>query len=172
MSTKRNWLARRDALSKIPRYTREQLRQKYEEDGTSLGIVRPTRVLDLEIRPADHDWKPEWQKLFSQLTLFGPQQKPLHKLPYSFHYVFECSDSDKPHTAMCEDWELGVLFLREVDRLGSEEAAAESVKKKFLGELCAPNRDTQFFMGTLFPYNTWLVLGVFWPEREAPSLFE
>ena len=29
---------------------------------------------------------------------------------------------------MNEDWELGVLFLKEVDRLGSNEAAAESVK--------------------------------------------
>jgi hypothetical protein len=31
-----------------------------------------------------------------------------------------------PHTAMCEDWEPGVLFSTEVERLGSEEAAAQS----------------------------------------------
>lgn len=32
---------------------------------------------------------------------------------------------------MIEDWELGVLFLKEVDRLGSQEQAAESVRNKF-----------------------------------------
>lgn len=66
---------------------------------------------------------------------------------------------------MIEDWELGVLFLKESDRLGSDEAAAQSVKEKFLGELCREDKDTRFFMGTKFPYNTWLVLGVFWPPR-------
>jgi len=66
---------------------------------------------------------------------------------------------------MIEDWELGVLYLKEVERLGSQEAAADSVKKKFLGEICDKSRDTRFFMGTVFPYNTWVVIGVFWPPR-------
>ena len=66
---------------------------------------------------------------------------------------------------MIEDWELGVLSLKEVERLGSDEAAAESVKKKFLGELCREDKDTRFFMGTHFPWNTWLVLGVLWPPK-------
>jgi hypothetical protein len=64
---------------------------------------------------------------------------------------------------MCEDWELGTLFLRESARLDSDGAAAESVKQKFLGELCRQDKDTRFFMGTRHPYNTWLVLGIFWP---------
>ena len=73
---------------------------------------------------------------------------------------------------MCEDWELGTLFLKEVDRLGSEETAAQSVKNKFLGELCREDKDTRFFMGTRFPYNVWLVAGVFWPPKiNQQSLF-
>jgi hypothetical protein len=152
--------------------TVNKLKAKYDIDRTSLGIVRPSKILDLEIRRADPDWKPEWQNLFNQLTLFGDPQKPLRKLPYTFHYVFECADSEKPHTAMCEDWELGTLFLKEADRLGSDEKAAESVRNKFLGELCRADKDTLFFMGTKFPYNTWLVLGVFWPPRiDQQSLF-
>ena len=165
LSVDRKWEARRDILDKLPHYTRNQLAARFEQDRTSLGIVRPTRIIDMEIRPADPEWKPEWQNLFKQMTLFGEQQKPLRKIPYTFHYVFECEDSESPHTAMCEDWELGVLFLKESVRLGSDEAAAESVKKKFLGELCRNDKDTRFFMGTYFPYNTWLVLGVFWPPK-------
>lgn len=168
LSSKNGWADRREIIDALPSHTLDQLKQRYEADQTSLGIVRPKRVLDLEIRPAaEPEWKPEWQQLFSQKRLFGEQMKPLRKLPYSFHYVFECDDSAAPHVAMCEDWELGALFLNESDRLGSDEAAAKSVKSKFLGEICRPDKDTRFFMGTHFPYNTWLILGVFWPPKQA-----
>ncbi len=66
---------------------------------------------------------------------------------------------------MIEDWELGVLWLNEVARLGDEHQAALSVRRKFLDELCNESKDTLFFMGTVFPYNTWVVLGVFWPPK-------
>lgn len=172
LSTKKNWEARRAIVDRMPHHTRKQLEEMFETDRVSLGIVRPKRVLDMVYEPADREWKPEWQALFDQLRLFGPQQKPLTKLPYKFQYVFECEDSDKPHRAMCEDWELGMLFLNSLDRLGSEKAAAEAVREKFLGELCRDDKDTRFFMGTRFPYNVWLVLGVFWPPLvEQKSLF-
>ncbi len=172
ITPKNKWADRRALIDRVPHYTVNQLKALFASEKVSLGIVRPKRIIDLEIRDADPEWKPEWQNLFSQMTLFGPPQKPLRKIPYSFHYKFECEDSDKPHTAMCEDWELGTLFLNESARLGSDKAAAESVKKKFLGELCRSDKDTRFFMGTFFPYNTWLVLGVFWPPKiEQASLF-
>ena len=66
---------------------------------------------------------------------------------------------------MIEDWELGVLYRREVERLGDEQAAVASVREKFFDEICHANRDTRFFMGTVFPYNTWVVIGVFWPPK-------
>jgi hypothetical protein len=173
IGTEQKWRERRAIIDRLPHFTRNELVALHDQDRTSLGIVRPTRVIDFEVRKVDSDWKPEWQSLFSQLRLFGPPQKPLRKIPYTFHYVFECKDScGKSHTAMCEDWELGVLFLKEAEALGSDEAAAESVRNKFFGELCREDKDTRFFMGTHFPYNTWLVLGVFWPPKEhQTSLF-
>lgn len=174
MSTQNKWAERREIIDKMSHQTVNQLKEMWEVNRTSLGVVRPTRVVDMEIRPVESpDWKPSWQALFQQMTLFGPQQKPLRKIPYTFHYHFECEDSEKPHVAMCEDWELGILFLKEAERLGSDEAAAESVKKKFLGELCRDDKDTRFFMGTRHPYNVWLVLGVFWPPKiHQKGLFE
>ncbi len=172
LSAEKGWEARREIIDKIPNYTLHDLKRQFDLDRTSLGIVKPQRILDLEIRTASSNWKPEWKLLFDQMTLFGPQQKPLSKIPFSFHYIFECEDDTKPHTAMCEDWELGVLFLNEVARLGSEKAAADSVKQKFFNEICAPDRDTSFYMGTFFPYNVWLVLGLYWPPKIAqPKLF-
>ena len=169
LPSKDGWKARREIIDALPHRTVNEWKAQWDVDKTSLGIVRPKRILDLEIRTANEEWKPEWKALFNQMRLFGPQQKPLRKLPFSFHYVFECEDSDKPHTAMCEDWELGVRFLKAIDETGSEQAAAERVRDKFLGELCRDDKDTRFFMGTRFPYNTWLVLGVFWPPIDPQS---
>ncbi len=55
---------------------------------------------------------------------------------------------------MIEDWELGVLFLKETERLGSEKDAIESVKNTFLNRIFRKDKDTHFFMGTCFPRNT------------------
>jgi hypothetical protein len=176
LDTKRNWASRREIIDRLPQLTLNELKQQHDADKkanllrTSLGVVCPTRVLDLDIRPAPGEWKPKWKQDIDQLRLFGEQRKPLEKIPFTFHYIFECADSGgKTHTAMCEDWELGVLYLKPVERLGSEQAAAKSVKRKFFDELCGPTKDTRFFMGTKYPYNVWLVLGVFWPPKPTAS---
>jgi hypothetical protein len=176
LDTKREWAARRAVIDRLPQLTLKQLKAQHDADKrasrprTSLGVVCPTRVHDLEICPAPGEWKPKWRQDIAQLRLFGEPRKPLHKIPFTFHYIFECADDGgKTHRAMCEDWELGVLYLKEVERLGSEQAAADSVKRKFFDELCAPTKDTRFFMGTKYPYNVWLVLGVFWPPKPTQA---
>lgn len=173
LSPSKGWAARKKIIDPLPHRTVAELEALYDSKKVSLGIVRPAEVIDVEIRDADPEWKPEWQAVLQQNSLFENAPKELRKLPYSFHYVFRCADDAKPRRAMIEDWELGVLFLKEAERLGSDQAAAASVKKKFFDEMCAKSRDTRFFMGTRFPYNTWLVLGVFWPPQDEPSpLFE
>lgn len=172
LGTGNGWRERREIVDALPISTVNGLRALYDQDRTSLGIVRPKRVLDLLIEDADPEWKPQWQVLFHQMRLFGPPPRPLAKIPYKFSYVFECEDSDKPHHAMIEDWELGVLYLNEVYRLGDQDKAARSVRHKFLDELCANDRDSRFFMGTTFPYNSWVVLGVFWPPMEPQMVMD
>ncbi|MDQ5980284.1 MAG: hypothetical protein QG602_3260 [Verrucomicrobiota bacterium] len=39
------------------------------------------------------------------------------------------------------------------------------VREKYLDDLCAPDWDTRFFMGTVFPYIPWVVVGVFCSPR-------
>lgn len=160
-----NWRERRQIIDDLPHYTVNQLKALYDEDRTSLGVVRPSRIMDLKIEEAERDWKPEWQGWARQLNLFGPPPKPLTKILFKFSYVFECEDSDKQHNAKIEDWESGMLYLNELERLGSEEKAAASVRAKYLDKVCAPDRDTRFFMGTTHPYNSWIVVGVFWPPK-------
>lgn len=172
LSTKDGWRDRRNVIDHLPVHTLNQLKALHENDNTSLGIVRPSRILDLKIEPSDENWKPEWQAIFQQFRMFGTQQLPLKKIPFKFSYVFECEDSENPHNAMIEDWELGVLWLNELERLGDGLAAAESVRHKFLDEMCGSSKETKFFVGTVFPYNTWVVIGVFWPPTiQQTALF-
>ena len=174
ISPKDGWRARREIIGRMPLNTRIQLEALYESDRVSLGVVRPTEILDLKVEPTEREWKPQWQATLNQFSLFSGPPKRLEKLPYKFSYVFRCEDTgDKPHTAMIEDWELGVLYRKEVERLGDEQAAVANVRKKFFDEMCHPSRDTRFFMGTTFPFNSWVVIGVFWPPLGTQrSLFE
>ena len=168
-----SWRARREIIDPLPHHTKIELEALYEKEKVSLGIVRPTEILDLKVDPVEREWKSQWQAVLNQFNLFSGPPKQLEKLPYKFSYVFRCADSgDRVHSAMIEDWELGVLYRKEVERLGDEQAAVANVRKKFFDEICHPSRDTHFFMGTVFPYNTWVVIGVFWPPKDPQgSLF-
>lgn len=166
LSTDHEWRARREIIDRMPHHTRIELEALYEAGKVSLGIVRPTEILDLKVEPVERNWKPEWEATLRQFNLFSGPPKQLEKLPYKFSYVFRCADTgEKPHSAMIEDWELGVLYRKEVERLGDEQAAVASVRKKFFNQMCHPSRDTRLLMGTVFPYNTWVVIGVFWPPK-------
>jgi hypothetical protein len=166
LPTNDKWRQRRKIIDPLPIYSRIQLQESYDIDRTSLGVVRPAEVLDLFVEKDHREWKPEWQATLKQFDLFDGAPKRLEKIPYKFSYVFRCEDSAEPHKAMIEDWEMGILFLNERERLGSEERAIESVRTNFLEKMCAPDRDTRFFMGTVWPHNSWVVIGVFWPPKD------
>ena len=66
---------------------------------------------------------------------------------------------------MIEDWELGALFWKIVDQGASHEEATKKVRDRFLTELCGPDKNTHFFVGTILAYpNTWVITGVFYPK--------
>ena len=168
LSTENHWYERCRIIDRMPHHTVAQLEGLYQKNRTSLGIVRPKRVLDLKVTPTEGQWPEKYQSLWKQARLFG-EQKPLTKLPYKFQYIFECEDSKKTYKAMNEDWELGVLFIKEREGKG-EEGAVQSIRQKFLDEICSDTKDTRFFMGTRHPYNQWLVLGTFWPPRQRQGI--
>jgi len=168
IGTNDQWRERRQILDRMPHHTLRQLEVIYERDKTSLGLLRPTEIHDMVIDPVDQEWKASWKGLHDQLRLFPEMElKTLEKLPWKWSFVFSCEDSKKPEKRMVEDWEVGALYLKERARLGDERKAAESVRKHYLDTVLAADRDVRFIMGTRFPYNTWLVIGVFWPPKVA-----
>lgn len=161
-----NWGKRKAFVFAKGTQTIEQLRDAYDTDYTSLGIVRPAEVLDFSYKSVSPNWKAGQQRALMQKRLFGPDQKPLEKIPFEFSYKFRCEeDRCRGHTMMIADWEVGRLYIRMRNKHGNSNRAAEDVRNKFLFQMCAPERDPHFFVGTVFPYNTWIILGVFWPKR-------
>jgi len=66
---------------------------------------------------------------------------------------------------MIEDWEVGALYWRCVDKGATPPEAAKMVKEKFLNQLCGPDKDTHFYVGTILAHpKSWVVIGVFWPK--------
>ncbi len=161
----KQWSARRAVIDKMPVHTVKELRQLYKADRTSLGIVKPTAIRDLEVEETDRKWKAEWEILYSQLPLIGDRLKRLAKIPYKFSLVFECADSDKPHRCMIEDWELGALYLRNLENLRDEKLAVEETRRTYFRRTCGPDRDTKLFMGTTIRHASWIIIGVFYPPK-------
>jgi hypothetical protein len=163
----------------------EELQAKQAEDRTSLGIFKPKVITDLVIEPDDPEWKPQFKAALAQARLWENRtasKEPPRKVPYRFRYQFSCEDTrcKANHEIMIEDWEVGALFWNLRDRGASPQEAAQKVKHKFLNELCGPDRDTHFYVGTHSIYPTWMVIGVYYPktlktpppEKHRPTLFD
>ncbi|HUU68667.1 MAG TPA: hypothetical protein VM186_04040 [Planctomycetota bacterium] len=164
LSTEDNWAERKKFVLAKGVQTMCELR-KGSQIQRSLGIVRPAAVKDFIAEPCERDWTAEQKEQFRQLSLFGPQRKPLEKIPYKFSYNFVCEESGCPsHQMMIEDWEAGQLFRKMRDMHG-EAVAVQKVKQRFLDTICAPKVDTHFFVGTVLQHGTWIILGAFWPKR-------
>jgi len=166
LSTKDNWCARKRYVFAKGTKTMCGLNGVSQEI-CSMGIVGVREAIDFKAQPTSRDWKPAWKRLFMQRTLFGPDQKPLEKVPYKFSYVYKCYEPSCPgHNMMIEDWEIGLLYRRMRDKFQDEKIAVQKVKETFLDRICAPDVDTHFYVGTILKHGTWVVIGTFWPKKQ------
>jgi hypothetical protein len=172
-----NWRGRGLYVLKNKAESIEYLRERQKFDKTSLGIFKPKNISDLVIQPDSSTWNPKFiaelkqQRIFENRTI---SREPPRKVPFKFIYKFHCDDENcNGHGMSIIDWEVGALFWKRVDKGWTHMNAAEDVKRKFLEELCGEDKDTHFFVGTPLAYpNSWMVLGVYYPKVEPPSLFD
>ncbi|MFI8614480.1 hypothetical protein ACIGHN_03130 [Acidovorax sp. NPDC077693] len=97
LPTRDYWITRREAIKSVPVFDSfDALEASRQASGTTLGLVRPSRLLGLDIKAVESpDWtEDEMAKLLQeqqQGSLFDAVEdqrslKTLKKLPYDFHY--------------------------------------------------------------------------------------
>jgi hypothetical protein len=156
----------------------ELLARQVEPNAPSLGLIKPRQVLDLEVDP--NEAFGEEKQLLAQLAaagdLFNEARAVLEPAPYRLKYLYTClSDGCNGHGQTLIDWEAGQAARAWRASGYSEDQLPGLLRAKFLDELCAPTRDTYFYLGNQHQYpRSFLVLGVFWPPagtRPDPRLF-
>jgi hypothetical protein len=173
LPTTRNWKARRDQLSKIPVFDDfAALEAARTSRGVTLGLLRPSRIVGLDITAADNpDWTDEErEKLIQherQIGLFDESDakrlRTLKKLPFDFHYRYTCvaGGEARTHRHKIADWEAGALYWN-CRKYG--EGWEAKFRAKLEGEL--PTHDLTFLMGTIhrFP-DQWLIVSLVYPPK-------
>lgn len=178
LPTRDHWMARREVIQDVPVFDSfDALEASRQVNGTTLGLVRPSRLLGFEIEAVGSpDWtEDELTKLLQeqqQGSLFDLEEdqrtlKTLKKLPYHFHYRYECQTSEglKAYKHKLVDWEVGALYWKVSRRSDWQEA----MRHKFINQF--RERDVTFLMGTIhrFP-KQWLIVSVLYPPKLPETL--
>ena len=175
ISTRGGWQLRRDEIRKMPTFDDfAALDTARVSGGVTLGLLRPSRVLGLEITPTDNlDWTEQEKKKLLQHErqggLFtGAEPKrigTLRKVPFDFHYRYACNIGDVTHEYRHKivDWEAGALYWTCRARYGDDWEPAFRAKL----EQDLPAADLMFLMGTIhrFP-DQWLIVSLIYPPKQ------
>lgn len=145
------------------------LEARRQASGQTLGFLRATRIIELQITPVKQtDWTEADKIKLSQDGLFDTHEvksrPPLRKLPFDFHYCYECATPTGVETNIHKlvDWEVGALFWNCTQGYGSrwEEKFRQKLEADFA------RKDLFFLMGTIhrFP-DQWLIVGIVYPPK-------
>lgn len=143
--------------------------------GATLALLRPSKVLRLEIKPAR---TPEWTeeekgkltRMQQQSNLFSEEDSRrdvalLEKIPFDFYYHYECQVEGETRTYRHKlvDWEAGALY-RKLRKQHGPEGWEAPFRQKYEDDL--PSRDLLLLLGTIhrFP-DQWLAVSLFSPPK-------
>lgn len=178
LPTSNDWEARRAALSQIPIYQSfADLENARTTRGVTLGILKPARISKMDITRCS---KPDWTEEERAKLLQSQQQgglfdktdaqtlTTLRKLPYDFHYNYECKHNGTVETSRHKiaDWEAGALYWNCFQSHGD---GWETPFRQKLEEQI-PKSDLMFLMGTIhrFP-DQWLIVSLIYPPKPRPA---
>lgn len=180
VTSKNGWSGRWEWLDKMPRFSSyHEIEKVCQEDGLSLALLCPKRILGLEIRDArNKEWTDEEKEklvraqiqgsLFSE-TQAKQQVKELRKVPFDFYYFYVCDtpDGEKECKHKIVDWEAGALFWKMYQQHGTN-GWRDKFRAKLEDDLAA--RDLMFLMGNQHRFqDQWLIISLFYPPKRTPS---
>ncbi|CAN5299197.1 hypothetical protein BH10PSE16_BH10PSE16_01210 [soil metagenome] len=175
---KKEWTARWEWLDKLPTFeSLDAVNAARLSDGLSIALLRPKRLLGLDITKArNQKWTEEEQeKLLRQQMqddLFSEseatqQVKELRKVPFDFHYRYVCDtpEGEKEYKHKIVDWEAGALYWNcERDHGVGWEAPFRAKLEGQLG-----GKDLMFLMGNQHRFqDQWLIISLIYPPKRKP----
>jgi len=157
--TKKIWQERKKLILPYVNTSIEELKQKYEVDRTSLGLIKPN-LIELNFRKPLKDIIIEHQTLL-QKTLNNDYIRVADKIEHIISYIFKCNDPTcKGHDLTCEDWEL-FGAIRNWKYPPKEKEL--KIREKFFDWM--KKRDLYFYVGTLSQFPNWIIIGLFYPPK-------
>ena len=157
-----NWVERNKIILSHISPSIEELRDKFNEDRTSIGLIKPAELLDF--------YKTDELKIYGdtksfQQSLFGASIPEIEEIPHLFSYRFRCNGCKEgaEHNIQCEDWELFESYRSWGNRYDDTSLLWEKLHDRYYRSM--KDNDLYFFMGTFSQFPTWLIVGLYYPPR-------
>lgn len=180
VGTQNGWRERLQVIEPHILPTFSALEARRQVSGETLGFLRPTHLLGLDITrlpPSEREWTSEERdnltQDFGQSDLFetGPKRpRPLlEKIPYKFHYRYEIETSEGIEESRhpITDWEVGAPYRTCRAKYGEkwEVPFRAKLETEFAG------KNMILMMGTMkYPPGQWLIIGLVYPPRRLEKV--
>ncbi|MFI6228824.1 hypothetical protein ACIBCR_16095 [Micromonospora echinospora] len=140
-----------------------------QPDAQSLALVRPKEIRAFKVKPHP-GWTADEQRKIeaytSQPDLFSSRSTPPLQSPrFKAAYQYRCHERGcGGHQQQVIDWEL--VALQRTLAGYSDSDLATALERKFLDEMCGPDRAVAFYVGNQAKrVHSFSILGVYWPRR-------
>lgn len=182
IDTRNEWFARWKWLDKIPAFDSfDALENGRLNDNLSIALLRPKRLLELEIAQArNQEWTAEEKdklmreqmqgNLFSE-TEAKRQVRALRKVPFDFYYRYVCDTpgGEVEYRHKIVDWEAGALFWNCRHDHGADWEVP--FRARLEGQIGGKN--LMFLMGNQHRFqDQWLIISLVYPPGQKPAEME
>lgn len=153
----------------------EALREQERMNHTSLGLVKPKRIIDIFAKRKSDTERQEWEEkkaaAMAQRDIFVDVTEELDELSYipvEYRVRFECDDEAciGEHDLSIHDWGVYQMGRKQFAR-GGPHFAERSVLSKLQEIMDLEKKDFYFFLGNTRGHcESFMVVGFFYPPKQ------
>ena len=157
------------------------LQEAREQNGTSIGMVKPAEVLRVftEAYPEDErrDFWAKYKAIQQVQEIPFEEENPVQPIsPPDYRFKVRFRSGDREHEFTVFDWEVDALYFRLKRQGDSPDQACRKVVAKLRDDVCGPDQDMHFFLGNIASHpQVFTIVGLWYPKKrkaETPSLFD
>lgn len=158
-----NWKERNRVILSTLRSTVEDLQFDFNENKTSLGMIKPGLLHDFNTTKPLEEIDDDIIK-GRQMTIYGEERTLLEDIPHIFKYKFSCTKNCIcEHYMTCEDWELFQSYRKWRWDYPTKKILWEKIRERYFDWM--KNRNLHFLLGTHSMYPVWMIIGLYYPPK-------